>query len=106
MKKILCMGLLLGFFSANAFAEAKVKANASAGKAKAAVCASCHGSNGMTTIPGYPNLAGQNEQYLVTAMKAYKSGERTGATATIMKLQMQVLNEQDIKDLAAYYSQM
>lgn len=102
MKKTILMVLTTAFFSMSVFAEG----DANAGAAKAAVCSSCHGANGMSTIPGYPHLAGQNEQYLVSAMKAYKSGERTGATAAIMKMQMQVLNQQDIENLAAYYSQM
>lgn len=102
MKKMIYLALIASFLSAPVLAKGDI----AAGKAKAAVCASCHGSDGIAGIPGYPNLAGQNEQYLVTAMKAYKSGERTGATATIMRLQMQVLNEQDIENLAAYYANM
>jgi cytochrome c553 len=102
MKKTIYLALIASFLSMPAFAKGDI----AAGKAKAAVCASCHGADGITSIPGYPNLAGQNEQYLVTAMKAYKSGERTGATATIMRLQMQVLNNQDIENLAAYYANM
>ncbi len=102
MKKTIYLGLLVSFLSV----PVQAKGDIAAGKEKAAACASCHGSNGIATIPGYPSLAGQNEQYLVTAMEEYKSGERTGALATLMRLQMQVLNEQDIENLAAYYASL
>ena len=77
-------------------------ADAEAGKAKAAVCAACHGKNGIAQIPGYPNLAGQNEQYLVSALKAYKGKQRNGCQAVIMQGQAAGLSDDDIANLAAY----
>lgn len=79
-------------------------ANAEAGKAKAAVCAACHGVNGVAQIPGYPNLAGQNEMYLVSALQAYKNKQRNGGQAAIMQGQAAALSDDDIANLAAYYS--
>ena len=79
-------------------------ADAAAGKAKAAVCAACHGQNGIATIPMYPNLAGQNEQYLVGALKAYKNKERNGGQAVVMQGQAAALSDADIANLAAYYA--
>jgi cytochrome c553 len=79
-------------------------ADAAAGKAKAAVCAACHGANGIAQIPGYPNLAGQNEAYLVSSLKAYKSKQRNGGQAVIMHAQAAGLSDDDIANLAAYYS--
>ncbi len=102
MEKIIYLSLLVSFLSA----PVQAKGDLAAGKAKATACASCHGSDGIATIPGYPSLAGQNEQYLVMAMEEYKSGERTGPLATIMRLQMQTLDEQDIENLAAYYASL
>lgn len=81
-------------------------ADAAAGKTKAAVCAACHGQNGMAQIPTYPNLAGQNEQYLVLALKAYKNKQRTGGQAAIMQGQAANLSDTDIADLAAYWSSL
>lgn len=75
--------------------------DAAAGKAKAAVCSACHGSNGISANPIYPNIAGQHEQYLIKAIKAYKSGERGDA---IMKAMAAPLSDEDIANLAAYYS--
>jgi cytochrome c553 len=83
-----------------------VAADAEAGKAKAAVCSACHGSNGMAQIPGYPNLAGQNEQYLVSALKAYKNKQRSGGQSAVMQGQAANLSDADIANLAAYYASL
>ncbi|WP_152205973.1 c-type cytochrome [Marinobacter changyiensis] len=81
-------------------------ADAAAGKAKAAVCAACHGADGIAQIPGYPNLAGQNEAYLVSSLKAYKSKQRNGGQAAIMQAQASGLSDDDIANLAAYYASL
>jgi cytochrome c553 len=81
-----------------------VAADAEAGKARAAVCAACHGKNGIAQIPGYPNLAGQNEQYLVSSLKAYKNKQRSGGQAVIMQGQATGLSDDDIANLAAFYA--
>ncbi|MDX1552361.1 MAG: cytochrome c [Marinobacter sp.] len=85
---------------------AATAADAEAGKAKAAVCAACHGKNGIAAIPGYPNLAGQNEQYLVAALKAYKNKQRSGGQSAVMQGQATGLSDEDIANLAAYYASM
>jgi cytochrome c553 len=77
-----------------------------AGAQKATVCASCHGKDGMALVPTYPNLAGQNQEYLVSALKAYKDQRRTGGQASIMQGQAAGLSEADMQDLAAYYSSL
>ncbi|EHU5003053.1 cytochrome c [Vibrio vulnificus] len=108
MKKV-AMGLALGLglMSGSALAAGDVAAgDVAAGQAKAAVCAACHGANGMATIPGYPNLKGQNEQYLVSAIKAYKNKERNGGLAVVMQAQAAMLNDADIANLAAYYASL
>ena len=103
MKSISKTALLLGMMLAvPAFAG-----DAAAGKAKAVVCAACHGADGKAVIPGYPNLAGQNEAYLVNALKAYKSGDRKPAgNAAVMAGQAAALSDDDIANLAAYFSSM
>lgn len=78
--------------------------NAEAGQAKSAACSICHGADGKAQIPFYPNLAGQNEAYLVNALKAYKSGERKGAFASMMTPNVAALSDEDMADLAAYYN--
>ena len=80
--------------------------DAVAGKEKAQVCKACHGANGIAIIPGFPNLAGQNEKYLIDSMKAYRDGDRLGTSAQIMRAQSTGLSDTDIEDLAAYYTQL
>lgn len=88
--------------AANAWAEGDVEA----GKAKSAVCAACHGANGISAVPIYPNLAGQKEAYLANVLTAYKSQERQGANAAVMWGLAASLSEQDIANLAAYYASL
>ncbi len=80
--------------------------NADAGKGKVAVCASCHGANGIAMVPTYPNLAGQNAAYIEGALKAYKTQERKGYQAAIMYGMAAPLSDQDIADIAAYYASL
>jgi len=75
--------------------------DAEAGKAASAVCAACHGADGNSAIPTNPILAGQYESYLVHALKAYRSGARQNA---IMAGFATALTDQQIADLAAYFS--
>lgn len=101
-KQVLVSGfaiLALGAGAANA-------GDATAGKAKSAVCAACHGANGVATIKTYPNLAGQNKEYLVAALKAYKSKQRNGGMAAIMQAQAAGLSDADMENIAAYYSSL
>ncbi len=71
------------------------------GEEKAAVCTACHGPAGVSTMPNWPVLAGQHTDYLVHAISQYQSGKRTDP---VMAGQAAALSEQDIKDLAAYFS--
>lgn len=76
-----------------------------AGKALAQkTCAACHGADFNTPIdPAYPKLAGQNQDYLEHALKAYKRGDGpNGRSNAIMGGQVQVLDGKDIKNIAAY----
>ena len=72
-----------------------------AGKRKAGQCQTCHGLDGIAKIPQAPNLAGQQELYLQKALRDYKSGARHNE---MMSLVVPSLSDQDIDDLAAYYS--
>jgi cytochrome c553 len=81
-------------------------ADIKAGKKKAVLCATCHGTDGIATQPIYPNLAGQNEAYLASALTAYRNKERTGGLASIMQIQAANLTDDDIANLAAYFSNL
>ena len=79
-------------------------ADPSAGKAKSATCAACHGPDGIGVAPIYPNLAGQKEEYVVSALKAYQSEERKGGNAAMMVPMAKPLSDENIADLAAFYA--
>lgn len=78
-------------------------ADIDAGKAKSAVCAACHGGNGISMIPMYPNLAGQKEQYLVLQLKAFRDGDRKNM---VMAPMAAGLSDTDIANLSAYFSSL
>mgnify|MGYP006193726829 CR=1 FL=1 len=61
--------------------------DAVAGKTKAAVCSACHGAEGISVLPDYPNLAGQKVKYLETSIKAYRDGVRKHAVMSPMAWQ-------------------
>ena len=98
-KAIVLIGAAL-LISAGGWAMA---GDAAAGKAKAAACTACHGANGVSASPMYPNLAGQHEQYLVKAITAYKAGDRADPT---MKAMVAPLSETDIANLSAYFASL
>ena len=77
-----------------------------AGKAKAALCATCHGANGIAIAPTYPNLKGQNEAYMISALKAYRGGQRQGGLSAVMTPMAKPLSDEDIANLAAYYASL
>lgn len=82
-------------------AAAGAAGDAAAGKAKSAVCMACHGADGNSPQPLWPNLAGQHAPYLVKQLKAFKSGERKDPMMSPMAMP---LSEQDMENLAAYFS--
>jgi cytochrome c553 len=77
-------------------------ADSKAGKAKAEKqCAACHGANGLSASPDFPNLAGQHYDYLVQSLRQYQTGGRKNP---IMVGQVAGLKPADIEDVAAYFS--
>lgn len=77
-----------------------------AGKAKAAICAGCHGSNGISVIDGYPNLKGQNAKYIENSLKAFKNKSRTGGQSALMYPMAGLLSDADIVNVAAYFNSL
>lgn len=75
--------------------------NYAAGQTKSKTCAACHGADGNSTVPNFPKLAGQQYTYIIHALKAYRSGDRKNA---IMGAQAKNLSDQDMEDLAMYFS--
>src|SRR5947208_1764328 len=89
---------LLSAFALPAHAEG----NPDNGKQKSQPCAACHGADGQTTLDGqYPRIAGQYADYLAKTLHDYKSGARKNP---VMAGFANTLSDQDIDDLAAYFS--
>ena len=81
-------------------AESLIDGSAADGKTKAVTCAACHGADGISVNPLWPNLAGQGASYLVAQLKAFKEGTRENP---LMTSQAMMLSEQDMADLAVYF---
>ncbi len=75
--------------------------DAAAGQTKSAACAACHGADGNSTNPMYPKLAGQAAAYLAKQLRDFRQGLRANP---IMSPMAKPLSDQDIDDLAAYFS--
>lgn len=84
-------------FSTASFADG----NSDAGSKKSRHCQVCHGKGGNSTDPTYPVLAGQHAKYIVKQLKAFKAGTRKDP---IMNGMASKLDEQDMEDVAAFFS--
>jgi cytochrome c553 len=71
------------------------------GATKAAVCSACHGPNGNSSNPEWPNLAGQGERYVIQQLKYFKEGKRNNP---VMAPMAAPLSDQDMVDVAAYFA--
>ncbi len=95
-KILLAMCFLMVVVSAPALAG-----DADAGKKKSQACVACHGPDGNSPAPDFPKIAGQHYDYLLKALKDYKSGARK---SPVMAPLVANLSQRDIEDLAAWYS--
>jgi cytochrome c553 len=100
----LCAALALLASPALAWCQAAPSADPVAGQKKTAMCGGCHGIPGWRTaypeVYGVPKIGGQHPTYIVKALQAYKSGERSHPS---MRAVAASLSDQDMADLAAYY---
>jgi cytochrome c553 len=79
-------------------------ADLEAGKAKAnAVCAACHGANGVSVAGYIPNLAGQRDNYMSAQLSAFKSGARKNDIMSAIAAQ---LSKEDIANVVAYFTSL
>ena len=95
--------LLLATLALEVSLSAQAAGNAEAGRQRAAqVCVACHGADGnKPSAPDQPVLAGQYPDYIVKALRDYKSGKRKNA---IMSGFASGLTVQDMEDVAAWFS--
>ena len=77
--------------------------DAQAGREKAALCAACHGPEGISMNPLWPNLAGQHEAYLAKQIRDFRDGVREDVS---MQPFVANLSDQDIADLAAWFASL
>ena len=91
----LCAGLAWALAASSVQARDPV-----AGKAKAGLCATCHGSLGLSQLPNAPHLAGQPAIYLVEQLKNYRSGKRQNE---VMQVIAKPLTDEEIDNLATWY---
>ena len=85
------------------WAESLVAGSAEAGKASALTCTACHGSEGNSSSPTWPNLAGQNAPYLLAQLQAFKDGSRIDP---LMTGQAMMLSDEVMADLAVYFESL
>lgn len=84
-------------------AESLVDGSVDAGKARALTCMACHGAEGNSVSPMWPNLAGQNAPYLLAQLKAFKDGSRSDP---LMSSQAMMLSDEDMANLAVYFESL
>ena len=77
--------------------------NSAAGQKKSTTCAACHGNQGESHSPQWPNLAAQGERYLYQQLNAFKKGKNNGRFDAVMTPLATPLTDQDMQDLAAFY---
>jgi cytochrome c553 len=99
------LAILLPAVTVSVVPGAHAAGNAADGKKKTAMCEGCHGipgwRNAYPEVFQVPHLGGQHAKYLISALNAYKKGERPNTTMQSIAAQ---LSDQDMQDLAAYYS--
>jgi cytochrome c553 len=95
--------LIVLFFVTSAAAESLVDGDIDAGKAKSTPCSACHGADGISLSPLWPNLAGQAAPYIVAQLKDFKDGSRVDP---LMTPQAMNLSEEDMADLAVYFESL
>lgn len=95
-------GSFVGLLTVAMISGGALGADLQAGREKAqAVCQTCHGLDGQSSIAGSPNLSGQNEDYIMIQLKAYRAGKRQHPQMSIIA---QMLSDDDIDNVAKWYS--
>ena len=103
MKRASIVFATLGIFAAFACSGRAQAADIAAGKAKAQLCAACHGANGVSSMKLTPSLAGQPDEYVQWQLVFFRSGARK---SPLMQPIAHTLNNEDIRNLGAYYASL
>ena len=102
-KKFNFLLAVLVVFSFNGQAESLIEGSIDAGKAISITCGACHGLDGNSINPLWPNLAAQHASYSVEQLTAFRDGKRVNELMTAMVIN---LTDQNIKDLSVYYESL
>lgn len=68
-------------------------------------CAACHGADGNSISTDWPKLSGQNQRYLYEQLMYFRDGDRMNALMMSVTPYLQTLSDDDLKNIAAFYSQ-
>lgn len=107
-----CVSLFFAAAVLFASTAASASGDIAAGKKKAAVCTACHGADGNAVDPQYPRLSGQYQDYLAQTLHEYQAGNRAHPdmgihrSDAVMQGMAANLSDQDIEDIAAYFSSL
>lgn len=101
--RFILLSLLVALPFGAATAQSLVEGSADAGKAKSITCTACHGTEGNSINPLWPNIAGQSASYIVAQLTAFKNNTRSDP---LMSPQAMLLNDADIRDLAVYFESL
>ena len=93
----------LALFAGAASADSLVAGSAGNGEAKALTCTACHGAEGVSANPVWPNIAGQNAPYVLHQLQSFKNGSRVDP---LMSSQAMLLSDEDMNDLAVYFESL
>ncbi len=101
MKKLIVLLMSVAMLGLSGVAQA---VDLEAGKLKATtICAACHGPTGVSVNPLWPNLAGQQKEYMMKQLKAFKDGTRKDPAMSPMAL---ILTDADVESVSAYFSSL
>ena len=95
---LLVAAFLLAFASGSLVETARA---ADPAPAKARMCQNCHGEDGVAVVPGAANLAGQQKEYLIEQLRAFRDGRRQNPQMSVVA---KSLTDDDIEELSDWYS--
>jgi cytochrome c553 len=97
---IILMSLMMGM------AVAELTPDLNAGREKSQPCVTCHNVDGNSTVPAWPKIAGQPVKYLKEQLEEFRKGDKGNRNDPVMFSIVHALTDQDIADLAAYFSSL
>ena len=102
--RIATISLLVAMLAGSqAQADSLVNGSIEAGKARSIACTACHGAEGNSVNPLWPNIAGQSATYVIGQLKSFKDGSRSNP---LMTPQAMTLSDEDMRNVAVYFESL